>query len=241
VAATRGDVVTYHGTPVATYFFASSGGYTEDNEDVWPGGTPDPWLRAVRDPYDASGGDPYHRWAINLSVPAAAAKLARLVKGKLVGIRILRHGVSPRIVTGQVVGSRGTTTVDGAQLQSAFGLRSTYAAFTTITTVPTGPVARSHTTTAATAWLPARAAEAVLSVGPAVHSLVNASRRGLHGVVFPGAVHSVVVVQELGPHGWRKVTHTRLRRAGAYQVTVAGPGRYRVVYRGLDGPTVRVG
>ena len=37
VAATRGQVVTYHGKPAITYFSSSSGGHTENVEDAWPG------------------------------------------------------------------------------------------------------------------------------------------------------------------------------------------------------------
>ena len=45
VAATSGQVVTYDGKPVVTYFFASSGGHTESIQNVWAGATPEPWLR----------------------------------------------------------------------------------------------------------------------------------------------------------------------------------------------------
>ena len=54
--------------------------------------------------------------------------------GALTGIVVTQHGVSPRILQAQVVGSRGTATVTGGQLQAVFGLATTDAAFTTITT-----------------------------------------------------------------------------------------------------------
>jgi SpoIID/LytB domain protein len=131
VAATRGQVVTYDGHAVTTFFFASSGGHTENIEDVWPGATPEPWLRGVPDPYDGAGGDPYHRWKYRLSLGVATAKLGQLVKGQLVGIQVLRHGSSPRIMTAAVIGTRGRTLATGAELQQAFGLLSTYVQFTT--------------------------------------------------------------------------------------------------------------
>ncbi len=134
VAATSGQVVTYHGVPAVTYFFSSSGGHTENIQDVWPGATPEPWLRGVSDPYDAAAGNPYHRWNLPLSLGAAAARLAGLVRGKLVGISVVRQGTSGRIMAARVVGTRGQTTVSGGQLQAAFGLDSTLATFTTITT-----------------------------------------------------------------------------------------------------------
>ncbi|HWE08349.1 MAG TPA: SpoIID/LytB domain-containing protein [Solirubrobacteraceae bacterium] len=134
VAATGGQIVTYNGTPAVTYFFSSSGGYTESIQDAWPGATPEPWLRGVPDPYDGAAGNPSHSWGAQMSLAAASAKLRGLVKGSLIGIRVVRRGVSPRMIAGTVVGTRGQTTVSGAQLQSVFGLDSTLAAFTTITT-----------------------------------------------------------------------------------------------------------
>ena len=135
VSATAGQVVTYNGTPAVTYFFSSSGGHTESIQNVWPGATPEPWLRGVPDPYDGAGGNPYHSWGAQMSVGAAASKLGALVKGRLVGIEVTEHGVSPRILEAEVVGTKGASMVTGAELQRIFGLRTTFAAFTTITTV----------------------------------------------------------------------------------------------------------
>ncbi len=140
VADTGGQIVTYDGKPAVTYFFASSGGHTESIQNVWIGSMPEPWLRGVSDPYDSAGGDPYHRWSSQMSLAAAARKLGRLLKGSLIGIAVTRHGASPRIIQAQVVGTRGTTTVSGTQLQSLFGLDATWAGFTTITT--TDPLGR---------------------------------------------------------------------------------------------------
>src|SRR5579872_76588 len=137
VAATSGQIVTYNGSAVTTYFFSSSGGHTENVEDVWAGAAAAPWLRGVSDPYDSAGGqNPYYRWTDTLSVASAARKLRGVVRGSFIGIRVVKHGASPRIVQAVVVGSAGTVQVGGYQLQSAFGLLSTYASFTTITTLP---------------------------------------------------------------------------------------------------------
>jgi len=134
VAATSGQVVTYGGKPVVTYFFASSGGYTESIQDAWPGTTAEPWLVGVPDPYDAAGGDPYHTWSVQMSLTAAAAKLRGLVRGSLIGIAATHEGSSPRVVAAEIVGTRGRTRVTGAQLQDDLGLDSTLAAFTAIST-----------------------------------------------------------------------------------------------------------
>ena len=129
VAATAGQIVTYAGAPAVTYFFASSGGYTESIQNAWPGSRPEPWLRAVPDPYDAAAGDPDHAWHVQMTLAAATARLGSLVHGALRRIVVTRRGISPRVITAQVVGSGGTTTVTGAQLQSAFGLLSTDMSF----------------------------------------------------------------------------------------------------------------
>jgi stage II sporulation protein D len=138
VAATSGQIVTYDGQPAVTYFFASSGGHTESIQNVWTGATPEPWLRGVPDPYDGAGGDPYHSWGLQMSLSAAAAKLGGLVKGNLLGIQVTRHGASPRIVQAEVVGTRGSRAATGTELQDIFGLSTTDATFTTISTQATG-------------------------------------------------------------------------------------------------------
>jgi stage II sporulation protein D len=130
VAATSGQIVTYRGRPAVSYFFASSGGHTESIQNVWPGSAPEPWLRGVPDPYDGAAGDPYHRWQVTMSVASATSKLGSLVDGRLRRIVVTRRGVSPRVIEARVVGTRGTRTVTGGQLQQAFGLLSTDATFT---------------------------------------------------------------------------------------------------------------
>ncbi|HHY32492.1 MAG TPA: SpoIID/LytB domain-containing protein [Firmicutes bacterium] len=59
VAETRGEVVTYQGDIINAHYFASGGGTTEDDEDVWPGGEDEPYLEAVADFDQAS---PHYVW-----------------------------------------------------------------------------------------------------------------------------------------------------------------------------------
>ena len=61
VAATRGQIVTYHGAPAITYFSSSSGGHTESIQNVWLSSAPKPWLKGVTDPYDGAAHNPNHR------------------------------------------------------------------------------------------------------------------------------------------------------------------------------------
>jgi stage II sporulation protein D len=241
VAATSGQIVTYGGRPAITYFFSSSGGYTESVQNVF-GGAAQPWLRGVPDPYDGAGKDPYHHWGYRMSVAAAAGKLSGLVKGSLVGIKVLRHGASPRIITASVVGTKGRTTVTGGGLQQRFGLKSTWARFTTITTNG-GTVGRTARRAASNHSLDLEAitAETAANVSDYVHQVLASRIPVIYGRVFPGARGSLLLVQRLSGRRWRTVRRAHLGAGGAYRVTVPSAGSYRVVFGGLAGPTVRAG
>ncbi len=126
VAATAGQIVTYAGQPAITYFFAGSGGQTESVQNAFPGAEPEPWLVSVADPYEEG---PLRRWTMTLSFASAASRLSGLVKGAFSGIEVLKRGVSPRIVSANVVGSKGRTPVSGAELEARLGLYSTWAYF----------------------------------------------------------------------------------------------------------------
>jgi stage II sporulation protein D len=235
VAATHAQIVTYHGAPAITYFAASSGGYTESIQDAWPGASPEPWLKAVPDPYDNAGGNPYYRWAYSYSMPAVQAKLGRLVKGQLVGIQIIGDGADPGMVAANVVGTGGSTRVSGGSLQSLFGLLSTYASFTTITTLPGS--APAHAKRAAG---PAQADRAVAALVPLVDNLVAGSLPALHGNVFPAGRGGSVSVQVSDRGGWPTVATGSVAADGSYSVQVPAAGTYRIVYDGISGPSVSI-
>jgi len=126
VAATSGQILTYQGRPAITFFFASSGGFTENAENSLIGAEPAPWLRGVSDPYEK--GD-LHTWKTTLSFTVAAGRLHGLVRGSFKGIEVLRRGFSPRILTANVLGSAGRTAVSGPELAARLGLYSTWAYF----------------------------------------------------------------------------------------------------------------
>jgi stage II sporulation protein D len=231
IAATRGRIVTYAGQPAVTYFFASSGGHTESIQNVWQGVTPESWLVGVPDPYDNSGGNPYYRWKLKLSMAAAARALGGLVRGRFIGIKVTRRGVSPRVVSAQVVGSHGRVTVTGAQLQSVFGLLSTYMSFTSLTTR-----GATHTNgsppASASGGAGVRTALIALAGAPHVHVV--------SGSLFPAGRGERVQVQELQRGRWVTVRLTRTTRGGGYSTRVPGAGRYRILAGGIAGSVVTV-
>jgi stage II sporulation protein D len=242
VAATRGQILTYNGSPAITYFFSSSGGYTENVQDAFPGATPEPWLRAVPDPYDGAGHDPYHLWVYRLSVATAAGKLSGFVNGSLVGIQVTKHsGASPRVVTAAVVGTGGRSTTSGGSLEQRFGLRSTLASFTTITT--------NAGTTSAAVRRPAVGhspdvaqitAETASAMSGLVHQVFAPRVPIVFGSVFPSTTGASLAVQRLVGSNWHTVVTTKLGTGGSYSVKVSGSGSYRVVFDREAGPTVGV-
>jgi stage II sporulation protein D len=124
--ATRGQVVTYGGKIVETYFSACSGGYTESIQNVF-GGPAIPYLQGVPDPYDTYC--PLHSWTLKFSGPEISAKLGGYLDGKLKQVVITKRGVSPRIVAARLIGTGGVTTVSGEQLEVALGGYSTWMSF----------------------------------------------------------------------------------------------------------------
>jgi stage II sporulation protein D len=228
VAATRGQILTYQGAPAAAFFFSSSGGYTENVENVWLGASPEPWLKGVPDPYDGVAGNPYYRWTYRMSLSSAANKLGSLVKGRFRGIRVTKRGVSPRVVSAQVVGSRGSTTVTGPQLQQLFALPSTYMRFTTVSS------SRAHRHSfprAALEHLRSAALDAAIRVGTPM----------LSGFVFPASKGSTVTLERKARKGWRMVRRLHVGARGSYAIEIANAGSYRILYEGVAGPAVTIG
>jgi stage II sporulation protein D len=125
IADTAGQIVTYEGAPAITYFFASSGGRTENVENGFSGAQPEPWLRGVADTYETA----HSNWKLNIPFATAAARLKGLVMGSFRGIEVLSRGFSPRILTAEVLGSVGATQVSGPELEARLGLDSTWAYF----------------------------------------------------------------------------------------------------------------
>jgi stage II sporulation protein D len=179
VAATAGQIVNYAGRPAITYFFASSGGRTENIENAFPGSEPQPWLRGVVDQYER--GD-QHTWRTTLGFASAAAKLRGFVRGSFKGIEVLKRGYSPRIVSAYVLGSGGRTAISGNELASRLGLYSTWAYFSTREGQSTKPEpdrsGSSPLSAPAPAAAPGRASASESGGAPSMASAETASAAG---------------------------------------------------------------
>jgi SpoIID/LytB domain protein len=120
VDATAGQVVLYEGQVAKTFFFSTSGGRTASAEDVW--GEPVPYLVSVLDPYDSIS--PHHDWGPLVFTGAKLAKALKM-KGRVVDLQPELNS-SGRIKVLNVLGTKGTLAVQGADLRRRLGLRSTW-------------------------------------------------------------------------------------------------------------------
>ena len=122
VDATRGVVLTKNGKVLAAYFHSSSGGYTENSEDVWVQKLGH--IRAVPD-YDQKS--PHYEWHKNVPAANLEAGLARrgVRVGTIKAINPLSRSYSGRVRDVQVVGAAGSKTISGETLRLAAGLNST--------------------------------------------------------------------------------------------------------------------
>ena len=103
--ATAKEVIKDGGEVATAFFFSTSGGRTENSEFGFAGGSPRPYLKSVKDPFDDES--PVHSWRVRFSNSEMESKLSGLFSGNLKRIRVKKTGVSPRIVKARVVGSRG--------------------------------------------------------------------------------------------------------------------------------------
>ena len=236
VAETSGHVVTYRGVPVVTYFFSTSGGRTEDVENVWAGASRSPWLRSVEDPYDSAS--PRHRWTpVRMTLRQAQRKLAGLVKGRLRGIQVVERGRSPRIVAADIVGSRGVTRVSGATLRLRFNLYDTWAYFTTVSSRRAEPPVAAPKEPTVPSLGPGTSAGGVAA---GASSDAPDFIAGIAGSIRPGRRGQVVALERREGGEWERVGSVRLRAAGAYRVGVTESGEYRVRAGSVVGPLVPI-
>jgi stage II sporulation protein D len=233
VAETAGQVVTYQGRPVVTYFFSTSGGRTENVENSL-GGSPQPWLRSVEDPYDDAS--PRHVWKpVRMTLAEASRKLGGLVKGSFRGVQVIKRGNSPRLVTADIVGTHGKTRVSGATLRARFGLYDTWAYFTSVASREAPPPED-----APAEQPPQRAAgEGTGGVTPGARMTRFPTIASIAGEVLPARDGERVEIQARRGKRWHTVISSAVHR-GAYRAAITQPGVYRAVFRGAAGTPVRV-
>lgn len=135
VNQTAGQTITYQGNPIQAFYSSSSGGHTENSENVFVQNLP--YLRGVPDPYDAANGqNSLHSWSRDISF----ADMQNYVNsssstsvGTLSNVEFLNPlGVSGRVIkvngSGggvRITGSGGTKRVSGDSFRSVVNAAST--------------------------------------------------------------------------------------------------------------------
>jgi SpoIID/LytB domain protein len=216
VRATASQVVLYRGRVAVTYFFSTSGGRTENIENVFSGAAPSPYLKSVKDPYD--GVSPLHRWRFRFTAAQIEARLGSLCQGRFHALKVLKHGVSPRIVRAAVRCSGGTTRARGGTLRARLRLYDTWFRVTRATSA-----ARTQAKS-----------EAI----PLVSRLVQP--RTIEGSFGPAPSDGIVDVEQLDGGRWRLVARGLTNVRGQYRVPVYAGGTYRVSADGVSADPVTV-
>ena len=119
VNTTAGQIMTYNNSVILAAFHSSSGGHTENVEDIWT--SPLPYLRGVVD-YDHES--PVFEWNQDFSLSQFKSLLGIGVGNikSLIPEKVTPQG---RVITLKVVGDRGTTEVTGKKIRKLLELRST--------------------------------------------------------------------------------------------------------------------
>jgi SpoIID/LytB domain protein len=120
--STTGKAVTYGGKPVSAYYFSSSGGRTQNSEEVWSSVLP--YARSVADPGATESSNPYRAWSrsITQAKMAAAFGLTDVVRLDL-SARTVGGGVKRAIAWSSTGRSASIT---GEKLRTSLGLPSTW-------------------------------------------------------------------------------------------------------------------
>ncbi len=142
VKSTAGQILTYSGQVIEAVFHSSSGGHTENSEDVWS--SPLPYLRGVPD-YDQEA--PVFSWSKQFTGQQLTSKIASYLGSEVSGIgnivAIAPAVTSPtgRLKTVRIQGEQGSRTVSATKVRQALDLRSTL-----FSVVPQGGTKASNTT-----------------------------------------------------------------------------------------------
>ena len=123
VDETKGLVIFYDNVPIKAFYFSSSGGVTENSENVWTQKVP--YLVSVKDLHESNRKD-----AITWSVKYKKDEIENLLIkrnidiGELQDIRIVEKSKSGRVIELQYVGSNGNYTYKKNEVRSLLSLKS---------------------------------------------------------------------------------------------------------------------
>ena len=118
VSATQGQVLTHNGQVILAAFHSSSGGHTENSEDVWYDSKP--YLRGVPD-YDQNS--PVFEWTKTFSQTELTQQISGV--GTVEAMTPQQTSAYGSILSMKVTGSEGSRVMSGDDLARILGLKST--------------------------------------------------------------------------------------------------------------------
>ena len=132
VEETKGMMVLYNDVLFPAYYHSSSGGRTENSENIWS--TPLPYIRAVDDQYGL--GSPHDNWTKQYNKKDIQAKLLanKIDIGDIIDIVPLSVSVNGRVTSLEIRGTKGNSKLEKEKIRSVMGsseIRSTWYELTT--------------------------------------------------------------------------------------------------------------
>ncbi len=124
VSETKGILATYEGKVVPLYFFATSGGKTEDVENVW--GSSLGYLRGVDDPYENPEKASRYTWSVRMTKGEIEEKLSKagINVGSLSKITVDGVSAAGRVTQLTFHGSAGSKSVQREKCRTVLGFYS---------------------------------------------------------------------------------------------------------------------
>ncbi|SDY85281.1 SpoIID/LytB domain-containing protein [Tindallia californiensis] len=124
VDATRGQIITYNGHLAIPYYHSTSGGHTEDSENIWTNAVP--YVRGVSDQYSYSS--PHTNWEKTISGEEARDLLKNhnIMIGELEHMYVAEISSNGRVLSFMVEGSLGHSELIKQESRNVFGLRSSW-------------------------------------------------------------------------------------------------------------------
>lgn len=119
VDETKGKLMLYNDQLITTYFFSSSGGRTENSENIWSAALP--YLVSVDDKY--SLGSPYDNWTKTYSISDIKAKLTNsgIDVGEILDIVPLEYSANGRVTILEIRGTKKNEKLVKEKVRSVFG------------------------------------------------------------------------------------------------------------------------
>lgn len=122
VDATSNELIYYEGSVIPAYFFASSGGRTENSENVWTGTVP--YLKSVPDIYEQE--PERHPWIKTYTASEIASKLSDrgVSVGTVTSIEARGYSDAGRVITLRIHGTNGSYDLDKEKMRYWLGMYS---------------------------------------------------------------------------------------------------------------------